>query len=265
MGLDRTTRHAHPRSLHRFHRSGGVAGRLSDRQRGRQRGRPGRARAGPCPAGQTLAEDYRSAGTTPGRRGAQAVGPVSCAAGFAAVTLHSVQDTEAVHTIFRIGPPLRFLAAGSGPVCTDDTTDGSGGVVVPHAAAARLGCITTPTAGHAAPGDAGAPVLGAATRSDVKGYGQVRPSEINNDGDGTSLITNITWSSWGPAHAIGTGTALYVAHGQINYQGSQATATVVATDLGQCAGRAAYRHVSWYFPQHGQHLDPTAGYDACNP
>lgn len=107
-------------------------------------------------------------------------------------------------------------------------------------------------------------MLGVATRSDVTGYGQVKPTEINNDGDGTSLITNITWTSWGGARAVGTGTTLYVAPDQANYQGSQQTATVVASDLGRCAGHPAYQHVSWYFPQHGEHLDP-GGYNACDP
>lgn len=61
-----------------------------------------------CPTATALAQTYRTAGSTPGRAGAQPAGPVSCAAGFAAVKLRSPQDAEAVNTIFRIGPRRAF-------------------------------------------------------------------------------------------------------------------------------------------------------------
>lgn len=62
------------------------------------------------------------------------------------------------------------------------------------------------------------------------------------------------WQSWGGATATGTGTSTYVAPGQSVAQGSQQTATVVASDLGTCAGAAAYQQVKWYFPSEGETL-----------
>jgi hypothetical protein len=85
-----------------------------------------------------------------------------------------------------------------------------------------------------------------------KGYGQVRPSTIYNGGDESGLAEHIKWASWGGTKAVGYGEAVYVGPGQFEYQGKMEPATIVAFDLGSCAGHPAYLRVEWYFPQHGQ-------------
>ena len=80
------------------------------------------------------------------------------------------------------------------------------------------------------------------------GFGTVRPAEISFGGDPTGVLTGVTWQSWGGAQATGTGTSTYVAPGQTVAQGTQETATVVASGLGTCKGAPAYQQVVWYFP-----------------
>ena len=112
----------------------------------------------------------------------------------------------------------------------------------------------------------GSPTLGVVWASNQKGYGTVRPSIIFNGGDPTGLVQNITWSSWGGEQGIGSGTAEYVAPNEAVYQGHDEPATVVAFDLGSCAGAQRYGRVSWYFPQHGESFDPKRNhYDLCVP
>lgn len=41
----------------------------------------------------------------------------------------------------------------------------------------------------------------------LTGFGTARPSEINANGDGTSVMSGISWDSWGGAEARGRGTA----------------------------------------------------------
>jgi hypothetical protein len=108
------------------------------------------------------------------------------------------------------------------------------------------------------------PVLGVPWAQNQQGYGHVRPGTIFNGGDPTGLVQYVTWSSWGGASAVGTGTAEYVGPGQSVAAGTPARAEVVAFRLGFCDGRKAYRAIEWYFPGHGQHFDPTRYIDACS-
>ena len=39
-------------------------------------------------------------------------------------------------------------------------------------------------------------------------------------------------------------------------QGTEEPVTVVAFDLGNCAGHYMHRAVDWYFPQHDQRFNP---------
>jgi hypothetical protein len=120
---------------------------------------------------------------------------------------------------------------------------------VPSTTSTSAGASSTPTS-PAGP----APTLGAAGAFGPNGvgFGAVRPAEISLGGDPTGILTGITWQSWGGAQATGTGTSTYVAPGQTVAQGTQETATVVASGLGTCKGAPAYQQVVWYFPQHGQ-------------
>jgi hypothetical protein len=101
---------------------------------------------------------------------------------------------------------------------------------------------------------AAAPTLGVAGAfgSGGIGFGQVRPTEISLGGDPTGTLSGIAWQSWGASQATGTGTGIYVGPDQTVAQGTQETATVLASGLGTCGGAPAYQQVTWYFPQQGQ-------------
>lgn len=97
------------------------------------------------------------------------------------------------------------------------------------------------------------------------GFGAVRPSAINFNGDPTSFISKIHWSSWGGRRAVGRGTAGFVWPGFGVADGTRYVgATVVAFDLGRCDGRPAYEREEWYFPQYGETFAPaSAGWNIC--
>ena len=91
-----------------------------------------------------------------------------------------------------------------------------------------------------------------------KGFGQVRPREIDVTGDFEGHVLDITWHSWGGPRATGTGRGLWVPRSARSLsQGKLAPVAIVAFDLGPCSGRYAYRSVEWYFPQHGQSFNPS--------
>ncbi|UZF56544.1 hypothetical protein LH935_00590 [Gordonia polyisoprenivorans] len=97
-----------------------------------------------------------------------------------------------------------------------------------------------------------------------KGYGEVRPSEIFNGGDPTGLVSNVVWSSWGGPQATGTGSALYGGSGEIVAEQHAEQATVVAFNLGTCDGAQRYQAIEWFFPQHGEHFDPSRYINICS-
>ena len=122
---------------------------------------------------------------------------------------------------------------------------------------ATVPSVTTTTA------PAAVPVLGRPWASSQQGYGQVRPTEISNGGDPTGIVTDIRWQSWGGPKATGTGTGSYDPPNQPVSNSIQATATVVAFDLGTCHGKLMYRAVEWYFAGEGQAFDPGTYLDDC--
>jgi hypothetical protein len=97
------------------------------------------------------------------------------------------------------------------------------------------------------------------------GFGAIKPSSINFNGDPTSFISRIHWSSWGGRRAVGHGVAGFVWPGFDVADGTRYVgATVVAFDLGKCDGHSAYQHEEWYFPQYGETFVPaSAGWDIC--
>ncbi|MEJ2887897.1 hypothetical protein [Actinomycetospora aeridis] len=113
---------------------------------------------------------------------------------------------------------------------------------------------------------AGTPTLGGPAPAGMRGFGEVRPSEVNANGDPTSYAENITWESWGGPQAIGRGTAGWYGPDQYASDTVLIPAVVVAYDLGECNGRPAYRSVGWYFPSRGEtSLPPENGYrDICD-
>jgi hypothetical protein len=96
------------------------------------------------------------------------------------------------------------------------------------------------------------PVLGAVFGSNQQGFGHAHPSHLYAGGDPTSIVKRIHWRHWGAAHAVAHhATAFWVPPQGPVAAGHFAKATVIASDLGSCGGRRAYRKVEWYFPGHG--------------
>jgi hypothetical protein len=120
-----------------------------------------------------------------------------------------------------------------------------------------------------------APLLGSAawvealgvTGDGIEGFGEVAPAGINAGGGNApgSYVNSITWSNWGSSQAMGQGQSNYVSDPNAPLSdATEATVTVVAFDLGSCAGGPpAYQEVTWYFPQLGQTFDPSKATNAC--
>ena len=101
------------------------------------------------------------------------------------------------------------------------------------------------------------------SRSITSGYGSVRPVTINNGGDPTGIVMNLSWQSWGGARAVGTGTGYYDPPNVPVAQSTKQPATVVAFNLGNCDGQYMYQAIEWYFPQHGGTFNPNVYLDIC--
>jgi hypothetical protein len=97
------------------------------------------------------------------------------------------------------------------------------------------------------------------------GFGAIRPSEINFNGDPTSFVSKIHWTSWGGRRAVGHGIAGFVWPGFGVADGTRYVgATVVAFDLGICDGHPAYEREEWYFPRYGETFArASAAWDIC--
>ena len=108
------------------------------------------------------------------------------------------------------------------------------------------------------------PTLGLAWQNSGGGYGSVEPTLVSNGGDPTGVVSRISWQSWGGPQATGTGTSDYVGAGQTVAGGTQESVTIIAFDLGSCAGIPAYQAVEWFYPQHGQSFSPTNFIYACS-
>src|SRR5689334_19397226 len=100
------------------------------------------------------------------------------------------------------------------------------------------------------------PTLGTAHRAS-RGFGTVRPTIIDNGGDPTGLLLDVTWFSWGGPTAMGTGTGFYQPPNATVSQAFKVRAEVEAFDLGTCNGKPAYLHVQWWYPSKGQTFHPT--------
>ncbi|MEV1294726.1 hypothetical protein [Pseudonocardia sp. NPDC049635] len=143
------------------------------------------------------------------------------------------------------GAPVLTGAAGAAPAPTAPDTVG------PRSA----------TGGHGP-----VPVLGASNRPNTRGLGESRPTLIDLGGTGpTGVVRDVSWQDWGGTHATGTGVAGYVAPGTPLSAATPQPATLVASDLGDCGGRTAYRVLTWYFPQHGEVPGGRAPLNVCTP
>ncbi len=106
-------------------------------------------------------------------------------------------------------------------------------------------------------------MLGRAWGPYQRGYGNLRPSAVDNGGDPTGIVEGVRWQSWGKDRAIGVGTSSYVPPGKIVADAIPEQATVVAFNLGTCKGMRSYNAVEWYFPQHGEEFDPKTYRNTC--
>jgi hypothetical protein len=157
-------------------------------------------------------------------------------------------------------------AAGSSAAATPTQAAATSPATVPGTPVPSSPVPSSPAPSSAAPSaPAATPVLGQLTGifAHGTGFGQARPAEIFNGGDPTGLVNKITWQSWGGATATGTGTSTYVAGNQPVADGTQQSATVVAFNLGTCAGKLMYQAVEWYFPQHGQSFSSSHYENVC--
>jgi hypothetical protein len=107
------------------------------------------------------------------------------------------------------------------------------------------------------------PRLGQVFDPATHGYGTVRPKVVDNEGDGTSYVYDIKWSSWGPGRAVGLGLAYDPpANGPFS-ESVLRPAVVVAFHLGMCAGHPSYNAVEWYFPHDHQTFSSTYYRNSC--
>jgi len=164
-----------------------------------------------------------------------------------------------VHLLVVVAAACSSSHAGRGTTTTTARRSLDTSTSRPPTTTPRQTSTTTATA----TGRFGEPVLGRIGGPYERGYGEVRPSRVDNGGDGQSFVADVHWESWGGARATGTGVASYVAPHQFSYQGRAAVATVVAFNLGNCHGILAYRDIEWYFPQHGETFDPKRAWDMC--
>jgi hypothetical protein len=118
----------------------------------------------------------------------------------------------------------------------------------------------------AKPAPAPVVALAASWTSNQEGFGDVRPKTVFNGGDGTGLVENITWESWGGPTSIGHGTACHVSDGGSSADCALLPATIIASNLGTCNGKAAYEDVGWYFPsaEPGETVASAEGNDVKN-
>lgn len=119
------------------------------------------------------------------------------------------------------------------------------------------------TSANAAHQGSQTPRLGVAMR-DLRGYGQARPKLISNDGDSTTEVLGIHWTSWGAGEATGTGKAVWVWPGSCVGCNGLTSAMVVAFNLGRCHGHRSYNALEWYFPQYEESFEPHQYYDTCS-
>ena len=120
-----------------------------------------------------------------------------------------------------------------------------------------------PAADKAAPAHQEVPTLGVVWGQHQRGYGTARPGVVDNGGDGSGVISDVHWRTWGGKTAVGSGTATFVRDGEAQAQGLPKTATIEAWDLGPCHGKLVYRTVDWYFPQEGGTVNEHGNYNIC--
>jgi hypothetical protein len=90
------------------------------------------------------------------------------------------------------------------------------------------------------------------------GWGHVAPCAVYNGGDLLGSVEGLVWSSWGGPEAVGSGEAGFLKPGL-----PLEPIVLVAYDLGICDGILMYQALEGYYPDRGQHFDPTHFQDVC--
>ncbi|UIJ35377.1 hypothetical protein [Allobranchiibius sp. GilTou73] len=103
----------------------------------------------------------------------------------------------------------------------------------------------------------------------TRGFGDVRPHVIDNGGDPTGMVQDVTWSNWGGPTADGRGFGYFVPANEPVAGSMRVPAQIRAYDLTTCGGHPAYRHVTWWFPSKGETYKSalahtTEAYDLCD-
>ena len=140
--------------------------------------------------------------------------------------------------------------------CTNATA-GSPAGQSPTGSASQVTAPASSSAAHAAP------TLGIAWGPYQEGYGLVAPTQVNNGGDPTGVVSQVHWQSWGGATATGHGMSDDDNNSPTVAAGPQETATIVAFNLGVCQGQYMYQAVEWYFPQDGETFTPDSYRNTC--
>jgi hypothetical protein len=94
------------------------------------------------------------------------------------------------------------------------------------------------------------PVLGAGVLPAV-GFGKTKPSEVYFGGDPTGMFRHLTWSDWGYASATGSGSGYYDPPNASTAGSVPAHVVLLATSLGVCHGKLAYRELAVTFVYKG--------------
>jgi hypothetical protein len=92
------------------------------------------------------------------------------------------------------------------------------------------------------------PTLGVVWAPAQKGYGDVRPRTVFNGGDPTGLVEHVRWVGWGARRAVGTGKGWVPPDDGPYSDFRHETVKIVASNLGMCRGKFAYRTMQWLFP-----------------
>ena len=162
-----------------------------------------------------------------------------------------------------IATPIIVLCVLAAGCSANGTATGASGP--PSSAAAVLAQSPSPSVPPVTSPSAASPVpvLGQ-NRGATEGYGSARPTTISNGGDPTGIVTDVSWQSWGGPEAVGTGTGYYDPPNVPVDKVVKEKATVVAFDLGICAGRYMYQGIEWYFPESGGSFTNTRYLNICS-
>jgi hypothetical protein len=94
------------------------------------------------------------------------------------------------------------------------------------------------------------PVLGAGGVPAV-GFGKTKPSEVYFGGDPTGMFKHLSWSRWGYASATGSGSGYYDPPNVSTAGSVPAHVILLASSLGVCHGKLAYRELAVTFVYKG--------------